>query len=553
AWIDSTRARNLEEFREAASKIAYSTNWFYADVEGNIAYFYTGVYPARPEGIDLRLPTPGTGEYEWKAFLPFQANPQDVKKEGYFVQWNNRPAKGWVNNERMFTWGVADRVEILDRMVKALDKISIEDLKEINRKASFMDPNALYLKPLLLEAYDMVRPEDPQIMEAIGYIREWDGLRIDRDGDGLYDSVGQTVFEKWVEILLQNVFADEFGPFSRIVTFKYPEGPYGRSFRPATPGASMLLHAWEGSEATVPPAIDYFNGKDPYDVALAALKKALEELREKYGDRMEEWKREVNIFKFTSKNFARITQSYAEVRDTIYMNRGTENHLVELDAERVKGLIVVPPGQSGFININGVRALHYDDQLDLYENFQYKPTLLYEEDVLMNAELNIALVYPPLMSAKEVASNLKRLAERLEAADAQALKKLEELSQAHGETAEEVGRLASSQEEAAKSLSRLEGEVGGLASKQEELAKSLSQLAAGQREASKAVSELKDMLDKLASEQEKLSGKLEEVAWLAGALQLLAYSAIALAIIAIILSALRSVSRRGLVKAGPAA
>ncbi|MFF2591203.1 penicillin acylase family protein [Peribacillus butanolivorans] len=50
--------------------------------------------------IDERNPKPGTGEYELKGFIPFKENPHVINpKNGYIVNWNNKPAKEWTNGE----------------------------------------------------------------------------------------------------------------------------------------------------------------------------------------------------------------------------------------------------------------------------------------------------------------------------------------------------------------------------------------------------------------------------------------------------------------------
>ncbi|MFF2288502.1 penicillin acylase family protein [Peribacillus butanolivorans] len=62
--------------------------------------------------IDERIPTPGTGEYEWKGFIPFKENPHVINpKNGYVVNWNNKPAKEWTNGEYSFYWGEDNRVQ----------------------------------------------------------------------------------------------------------------------------------------------------------------------------------------------------------------------------------------------------------------------------------------------------------------------------------------------------------------------------------------------------------------------------------------------------------
>ena len=42
------------------------------------AYFSSGRLPQRARGLDRRLPTLGTGDYEWRGFLPLRKHPHDV-------------------------------------------------------------------------------------------------------------------------------------------------------------------------------------------------------------------------------------------------------------------------------------------------------------------------------------------------------------------------------------------------------------------------------------------------------------------------------------------
>ena len=65
------------------------------------------------------------------------------------------------------------------------------------------------------------------------------------------------------------------------------------------------------------------------------------------------------------------------------MDRGTYNHVIEylLPAKRVKRFgtapsragSVIPPGQSGFVSQSGQESEHFEDQLDDYVNWTYKP------------------------------------------------------------------------------------------------------------------------------------------------------------------------------------
>jgi penicillin amidase len=63
------------------------------------------------------------------------------------------------------------------------------------------------------------------------------------------------------------------------------------------------------------------------------------------------------------------------------MERGTENHIVELRKEGAKGVNVTPNGASGFVKADGSVNRHYDDQLKLFNRWEYKPMLFDRKEV----------------------------------------------------------------------------------------------------------------------------------------------------------------------------
>ncbi len=67
-------ASTPEKFWEAANKFGFTFNWGYMS-RSNVAYFSSGYLPVRAAGLDRRLPTWGTGDYEWQGFLSQDAAP----------------------------------------------------------------------------------------------------------------------------------------------------------------------------------------------------------------------------------------------------------------------------------------------------------------------------------------------------------------------------------------------------------------------------------------------------------------------------------------------
>ena len=314
-------------------------------------------------------------------------------KQGYLVQWNERPSKEYKNNERQNGWGTAHRVKILDDYMKARPKVDLSTMTALNRLASFQDPIFNYFKSYIINAVRKVEPDNTKLAEAAALLESWDGQRVDNDGDQLYDHPAQTIFEEWLPVMLEKTFRDEFKDYFSLLDFKYPESVLGRSFTVPL-GVNVLLYALQGKEAGVPPSRDYFNGVDPNAVIVNSLKDALSKLESKYGTAdMSKWRRGVNMLRFGTTNVFGIPQSLLSVKDVLYMNRGTQNHVVILGKDRVRGWNVVPPGQSGFVNLQNKTSPHYQDQLDLYVKFEYKPMLFTKQEVEGAAESKTILPY----------------------------------------------------------------------------------------------------------------------------------------------------------------
>mgnify|MGYP005842697727 CR=1 FL=1 len=371
AWLDSTRANNWDEWLTASRRSDLTISSYFADRKGNIGYAYMGKYPIRAAGIDPRLPTPGTGEYEWLGFIPKDKNPFVLNPpEGYIANWNNQPAEGWSNPDFML-WGNADRVRVIRDAIEARGKISFDDMKEINRHVSYADVNAQYLKPFLIKSARQMSFVDARLAQAARLLEEWNNSRVDKDLDGFYDSPGQAIFETWVSTILDYAFKVKLGPMYGRFSYKYPVGPMPSSMNVPS-GVKVLEHIFAGANSSLPTSIDYFNGWPLHEATADALIASLNKLQSEQGDDMSRWRSRVTVLKFDTINFAGIPQGMATPVEIVYQNRGSENHLVELGSDGIRAENVVPPGQSGFLSTERIPIAHFDTQTDLFVKFGYK-------------------------------------------------------------------------------------------------------------------------------------------------------------------------------------
>jgi penicillin amidase len=91
AVLKYNRATNWNEFREGLKGFNIAgQNFVFADVDGNIGYQLTGLWPTRAKGDGL-LPVPGwNGEYEWTGFVPFEQLPSVYNPpNGFIVRLTN--------------------------------------------------------------------------------------------------------------------------------------------------------------------------------------------------------------------------------------------------------------------------------------------------------------------------------------------------------------------------------------------------------------------------------------------------------------------------------
>ncbi|MEM9751264.1 MAG: penicillin acylase family protein, partial [Pseudomonadota bacterium] len=187
-WMEATKARSHKEWRKAVSKSALNVNWYFAGANGDIGYMFAGAYPKRHPEHDHRLPVSGEGAMDWRGVHPPSWNPQALNPpEGYFANWNNRPAADFPNPDMWwYSWSRADRVETLQKAIEAAGPLSADDAWALMMDASFVDPNARYFLPPLLEALASEGEASAASEQARAALTGWDGSFADLDEEGRY-------------------------------------------------------------------------------------------------------------------------------------------------------------------------------------------------------------------------------------------------------------------------------------------------------------------------------------------------------------------------------
>ncbi|SDO50647.1 penicillin acylase family protein [Phyllobacterium sp. OV277] len=375
AWINSTKAQTFNEWLAQARKVATTINWYYADREGNIGYVSPGLLPIRSPQQDIRLPAKGDGTQDWSGTQPFANVPKTYNpSQNYIANWNNRSAHGAVATVEGSGWGSADRVLEITTRLESKDKLTPQEVWDINRQISFLDVNARYFLPYILDATKDVADNDPR-QPMIAALKAWDGQQL-RGADGRATTPAVAIFRRWLETMVRDVLLDD----SPIIPATIQ---YGRISR----AAQILHNAMLADKAGVPQTYDFFNGADAkgrQQIILSALEKTGNSLKDEYssGD-VSNWRVPLPQHVFETSNYMGIPQANPDEGKAIAtsMNRGTQSDMVTFRDGKVSFCAVTPPGQSGFIDPTGKRSPHYEDQLDLYQRFECRPQAFLRADV----------------------------------------------------------------------------------------------------------------------------------------------------------------------------
>ena len=135
-WNDPDLIHGATDFQRAAGKETGTFNWTYVDAR-DVAFYMAGKLPVRHPRIDPNFPTWGTGEWEWQGFIPGDLSVADLHPrastaprrrgivngklvDGFFTNWNNKPAPGFSAADSNFAYGPLYRVQSLSDRVRAV-------------------------------------------------------------------------------------------------------------------------------------------------------------------------------------------------------------------------------------------------------------------------------------------------------------------------------------------------------------------------------------------------------------------------------------------------
>jgi penicillin G amidase len=270
ALWEMAAARNMGEFRSAlAGWQCPGQNFVYADVDGNIGYQCTGVYPVRTRG-DGTIPVPGwSSEHDWDGVIAFEDLPWCVNPdEGFLATANQKIHDDAYPHLIGKDFLPPHRARRIVEMLTAEAKHSKDTFARMH--SDTVSLVARQIVPRLLEVEP--DPGDDRQKQAAAYLRDWDCALA-------ADSVAAAIYQVWCIHLAEAILLPRLGKqafehyYSRrewTVAFQYQVLPNLLAFPTA---------AWFGQD-----------GREARDrIAREALVKALDELTARRGEDMDTW------------------------------------------------------------------------------------------------------------------------------------------------------------------------------------------------------------------------------------------------------------------------
>jgi acyl-homoserine lactone acylase PvdQ len=235
--LNTGAVHSAREFLKTMSTFELTFNWFYEDSR-DIAMFSTGRVPLRAPGVDLALPTKGTGEYEWRGFVSAKDHPQGINpSSGAILNWNNKPGRGWASGDDAWHFGSVHRVDLLRGALPA-EKVALPDVVRAMNVAATRDLRVTNVWPAIAR----VLSSGPIVnaghaAEAVSLLARWaqnGGSRVDRDADGKIDDPGAALMDaawpKLTEAALSPVLGPLTGQLARLMNRDDAANPGGSSY-----------------------------------------------------------------------------------------------------------------------------------------------------------------------------------------------------------------------------------------------------------------------------------------------------------------------------------
>ena len=368
---------NWEQFTAALEYfMAPTQNFVYADVEGNIGYRANGLIPIRNSGRGL-LPADGTtDQHEWVGYIPWDELPTLYNPpEGIIITANHRVVDDDYPYFITTQWAPPYRAMGIAQELDIAKPYTLDDM--VKGQTSFLNTQAQTLKPAILTALGQADLSTMEA-EALDYFRDW----LDNPIEGK-DEVGPSIYNTLYKYMLRHTFAErmEEDLYERFLHNRASSNAFDRML---ISGESGWFESAGGNE----------DGRNA--IIVKAFKDSISFLALGLGDDPENWAwgnlhtitfshdmGSVDLLaRFYNRGPYRIGGSFHTPANMSYQmtdpfgvtHSAPWRYMIDLKEHR--GLEALAIGNSGH-----PFSRHYDDQLEMWLDGEYKEIIFEIEEV----------------------------------------------------------------------------------------------------------------------------------------------------------------------------
>ncbi len=362
-----TKTTGLDAFQENMNiRTNSSNNTVYADTEGNIAYYHGNFIPRRDESFDYAKPVDGSNPAtDW----------QDLHPVAECVTLVN-PASGWIQNcnSTPFTAAGAYSPKAEDypgymapdnenfrgiqavRLLQDVENLNLDKLIELAYNPYLTAFEVLI--PGLVEAYDAQPTDEPELRSAVEALRNWD-YRVSAE------SVPMTLAHYYGQTLRRNGEAPEGLNYIERITYYGLEMPPEERLEFFSTALNQLkadFGQWNTPWGEIN-RYQRLNGdiRQPFDDSQPSV--AIPMSSSRWGA----------LASFGARTYPGTKRMYGTSGNSFVA-------VVEF-GDQVKAKSLLAGGQSG-----DPASPHFDDQVDLYVEGEFKDIAYYRPDVEARAE-----------------------------------------------------------------------------------------------------------------------------------------------------------------------
>ena len=388
-----TTANNITDFQSSVSKVTSpGLNFSYVDKEGNIAWWATGRLTVRDSNINAKSILDGSNpNHNIKSYVSFENNPQMINpKSGVIITANNLPTANEIESIPRLDgyFRSADRAHRIYQLLDKQETWSTEELKKIQNDDFLF--SGLGIKNEIITA---LKPLAGQFLnaesKAYELLKQWDGYMP-------IGSKGASIFQLTIYHVLKTALEPNLGK------------DYFRIYM------NNLDH-WDFFKNLIYKKIVPFQGDSPKvkenlinELIYNGFVNAVDEIKDKLGDDINNWDWG-NIHTITyehplgklspldyifnlgpfpipgANNVINKSMSTPGNHDYKVSSLPSTRRLIDIGSPE-NSYSVIPSGNSGNFWCN-----HYDDQLNLFINGNYRKINFSNEQINRNLSHELLL------------------------------------------------------------------------------------------------------------------------------------------------------------------